>query len=191
MGAIYTSKPDTYRTKILTEPSDPTPTRDTPDFTEPSPLYTANSAGKPGSITILPRIEPDADLARPTLSFRWVVHCFALTLLVYLVFVPRFLRYSSPPTGDQPFYLLDTISMVQDGDLELSNNYANLDEEKFYKLVPHPPDFVGMSAPSPLPRQLAVSIARPPEELYGFHPPGLGAMLVAAWIIGYWLTLGR
>ncbi|MEO8286288.1 MAG: NHL repeat-containing protein [Chloroflexota bacterium] len=189
MGASYTSKPDTYKTKLLTEPPYASPTLDAPDPTDSSPLYTANRAGKATSVTILPRIEHDADLARPTLSFRWVLLCFALTLLVYMAFVPRFLRYNSPPTGDQPFYLLDTISLVQDGDLELSNNYANLDEEKFYKLAPHPPDFVGMSAPSPLPRQLAVSIARPPEELYGFHPPGLGAMLVPAWIIGSWFAL--
>jgi DNA-binding beta-propeller fold protein YncE len=134
-------------------------------------------------------VPPGADLARPALPARWVGGVFLLTFLLYVAFVPRIVRYASPPTGDQPFYLLDTISLVQDGDLELSNNYANHDEDKFYTLAPHPPDFVGMSAPYPLPRQLASSVARPPAELYSYHPPGLGVLLVPAWIAGSWFAL--
>lgn len=136
-----------------------------------------------------PPVPPGADLARPALAARWVGGVFLLTFLIYVIFVPRIVRYASPPTGDQPFYLLDTLSLVQDGDLELSNNYANHDEDKFYSLAPHPPDFVGMSAPYPLPRQLATSVARPPEELYSYHPPGLGVLLVPAWIAGAWFGL--
>ncbi|MDQ2809782.1 MAG: hypothetical protein M3Z04_23135 [Chloroflexota bacterium] len=122
-------------------------------------------------------------------SARWVGGIFLLTWLIYLLFVPRFLRYSSPPTGDQPFYLMDTISLVQDGDLELSNNYAQHDEDKFYRLAPHPADFVGLDAPYPLPPQIAVAQSRPAHEMYSYHPPGLGLLLVPAWIIGSWFAL--
>lgn len=35
-------------------------------------------------------------------------------------------------TGDEPHYLLVTHSLLRDGDIELSNNYANHDEKAFY-----------------------------------------------------------
>jgi DNA-binding beta-propeller fold protein YncE len=145
--------------------------------------------GDRDSPAALPAVPAGADLAPQVVPMRWVALLCLLTFLVYLAFVPQIIRYSSPPTGDQPFYLMDTLSLVQDGDLELSNNYANRDEDKFYSLAPHPPDFVGMDAPYPLPRQLAMSSARPDQELYSFHPPGLGVLLVPAWIIGSWFAL--
>ncbi|MEO6457304.1 MAG: hypothetical protein ABIO92_03375 [Chloroflexia bacterium] len=120
-----------------------------------------------------------------------IVHllCFLLTFIVYVALIPKFVLYSSPPTGDQPFYLMDVISMVQDGDLNLKNNYDNSDFDKFYGLAPHPPNFVGMGAPYPLPRQLANSTARPLTEEYAFHLPGLSVLLVPAWIVGSWFDL--
>jgi DNA-binding beta-propeller fold protein YncE len=119
----------------------------------------------------------------------WLVLCFSITLLVYISQIPHFLRFSSPPTGDQPFYLMDTLSLAQDGDLELSNNYAALDENKFYGLAPHPEDFVGMSAPYPLTQQLSLTPARPPNEAYASHPPGLSVLILPAWVIGAWFQL--
>jgi hypothetical protein len=175
-------------------PEEPrTPAAPHPISADPTPLPAeprGASPAAPQAIPALPPVAPGADLGHPPLSPRWIVGICLVTFVVYLLFVPRFLRYSSPPTGDQPFYLLDTISLVQDGDLELSNNYANHDEDKFYSLAPHPPDFVGMPAPYPLPRQLAVAVARPDEELYSYHAPGLGVLLVPAWIIGAWFSLG-
>jgi hypothetical protein len=112
------------------------------------------------------------------------VLCFAVTFLVYVAFIPHFLLYSSPPTGDQPFYLMDMASLVQDGDLNVKNNYDQQDEAKFYELAPHPPGFVGMSAPRPLGRQLADTPARPPTEEYSAHLPGLAVLLAPAWAIG-------
>jgi hypothetical protein len=99
---------------------------------------------------ILDRRSPHGEL----LLLRWVALCFAATFAVYLVFVPRILLYSSPPTGDQAYYLMDTISLVQDFDVNVANNYAQHDEDKFYSLAPHPPGFVGIAAPYPLPSRL-------------------------------------
>ena len=67
---------------------------------------------------------------------RWLVLYFGITFLVYVALILRFLLYSSPPTGDQAFYLMDTIlmdtiSLAQDGDLDISNNHANHDEDRF------------------------------------------------------------
>ena len=90
----------------------------------------------------LPPVPAHADLARVRTRAVWPVLCFGLTLLVYVALVPRFLQYSSPPTGDQPFYLMDTISLAKDGDLNVRNNYDEGDYDLFYKLAPHPPGFV-------------------------------------------------
>ncbi|MFL5734679.1 MAG: SMP-30/gluconolactonase/LRE family protein [Chloroflexia bacterium] len=131
---------------------------------------------------------PDAELPRISPGRKWVAFCFGLTLLLYVALIPNFLRFSNPPTGDQPFYLMDTMSIVQDGDLNVANNYAQHDEDKFYKLAPRPEPFAGESAPYPLPPQLAVT-RRPPGEQYDHHQPGLGALLVPAWIVGSWFSL--
>ncbi|HYO50942.1 MAG TPA: SMP-30/gluconolactonase/LRE family protein, partial [Chloroflexia bacterium] len=153
----------------------------------PGGPYVSDEETAPGSP--LPAISPASDLAPSRVSKWWLVLCFSITLLVYVSQIPRFLMYSSPPTGDQPFYLMDTLSLVQDGDLELSNNYANRDEDKFYRLAPHPEGYVGMSAPYPLPPQLSLTPARPPNEAYAAHPPGLSVLILPAWVIGSWFQL--
>jgi sugar lactone lactonase YvrE len=132
---------------------------------------------------------PGADLTASGLTPRLALLCFAATFAVYLAFIPRVLLYSSPPTGDQAYYLIETISLVQDGDFNVANNYAQHDEDKFYSLAPHPPGFVGIAAPYPLPPQLARATARPDTEWYGYHLPGLSLMLAPAWIIGSWFSL--
>src|SRR5207302_1368617 len=89
-------------------------------------------------------------------------------------------------------YLMDVISLAQDADLNVKNNYDNNDFDKFYKLSPYPPGspgFAGISAPYPLPRQLADSKARPSTEQYSAHLPGLPFLLVPAWIVGGWFRL--
>lgn len=158
-------------------------------------LPTATSANGPASVeaqgseSALPLTQPAADLARAHMPRVWTALCFALTFAIYVSLVPRFVLYSSPPTGDQPFYLMDTASIAEDGDLNVANNYAHRDENKFYSLAPHPPGFVGMSAPYPLPGQFAASVARPAEERYAYHLPGLGIALVPAWVIGSFFSL--
>lgn len=133
---------------------------------------------------------PSANLAHKAISRSWMAICFGITFLIYVALVPHVLNYSSPPTGDQPFYLMQTLSLVQDRDLNLANNLANHDEDKFYSLAPHPPDFVGMGAPYPLPPTHIVSWSiRPSSEAWPFHLPGLPVLMVPAWIIGSWFSL--
>src|SRR5213079_214872 len=74
-----------------------------------------------------------------------------LTFLVYVSLVPSLLRTSSPPTGDQPFYLMNTISLVREGNLAAPNTRARHDEDAFYSLAPRPRGFTGQKAPYPLP----------------------------------------
>ncbi|HKP52807.1 MAG TPA: SMP-30/gluconolactonase/LRE family protein [Chloroflexia bacterium] len=140
-------------------------------------------------VTGLPTTAPAADLSLVKTRKRWTALCFGVTFLIYLAFVPVFLNYSSPPTGDQPFYLMDTISIVQDWDLDVKNNYDHSDFDKFYGLAPHPEGFMGMTAPYPLPAQIGPTTARPATEWYGAHPPGLAVALVPAWVVGSWFNL--
>ncbi|GIW04201.1 MAG: hypothetical protein KatS3mg059_0821 [Thermomicrobiales bacterium] len=56
----------------------------------------------------------------------------------------------NPLTGDEPFYVMTAISLVEDGDLDETNNYANRDYERFYPAVGPTAD--GWAAyPDPLP----------------------------------------
>src|SRR5207253_10420882 len=86
-----------------------------------------------------------ADLSPVGMRTRWVLICFALTLSVYVALIPQLLVFSNPPTGDQVFYLMDVASIAQDFDLNIKNNYDNVDETKFYQLAPKPDNYVGMN----------------------------------------------
>jgi hypothetical protein len=125
----------------------------------------------------------DGDLPNLRVRARSLLLLAAFPFLVYLSLIPSLLRTSSPPTGDQPFYLIDAISLVQDGDLDVSNNFANRDEDAFYSRAPRPRGFSGQGAPYPLPPHLIVSPARPPSEWYDYHAPGWESCS-SAWIIG-------
>ncbi|MDQ5826497.1 MAG: NHL repeat-containing protein [Chloroflexota bacterium] len=137
----------------------------------------------------VPTVPPAADLGQLPLHRSRVIICFCLSLLVYLSMVPRIIIYSNPPTGDQAFYLMVAASIVQDGDLNIANNYAQQDETKFYSLSPRPPGFVGMGAPFPLPPIPAASTNRPPDEMYDFRQPGLPLLIAPAWGLGSLVSL--
>ena len=160
-----------------------------PPHTVASPQSESQVATPPQEAFALPVTLPTADLPRVRTPRKWIAICFGITFLFYVALVPNFLKYSSPPTGDQPFYLMMTISLVQDGDLDLANNFAARDEDKFYSMAPRPEGFVGMGAPYPLPPHPAYTPARPPTEQYNFHLPGMAIILAPAWIIGGWFSL--
>lgn len=144
----------------------------------PSGPHRRDGAAQP---QLLPGTSPQADLPRNLAPRLPMALVFGLTLIVYLAFAPHVLSHNAPPTGDQPFYLMDTISLVEDRDLELSNNYARRDEDKFYRLGSGP---LLLTAPYPLPPQLTESTARPPGEWYASHLPGLSILLIPAWLVG-------
>ncbi|WP_221178956.1 hypothetical protein, partial [Pseudomonas fluorescens] len=66
-----------------------------------------------------------------------------LALLAWLALLPRVLTRLDPLTGDEPFYVMTAISLLQDGDLDESNNYAQRDYEQFYPPDPLPPGWQG------------------------------------------------
>ncbi|MSQ23724.1 MAG: hypothetical protein EXR58_04100 [Chloroflexi bacterium] len=76
----------------------------------------------------------------------WVpIVVFAATCAIYVATIPHFVLFASPPTGDQPSYLMITASLAEDRDFDLANQFANHEEDRFYSLAPHPPGFVGMA----------------------------------------------
>jgi hypothetical protein len=57
---------------------------------------------------------------------------FTATFVVLAALVPRMITYLNPVTGDEPYYLMTALSLLQDGDLNECNNYRALDEAKLY-----------------------------------------------------------
>lgn len=94
---------------------------------------------------------------------------FMLSLAVYVVLASGMVFPPQPFTGDEPHYLLLTKSIIQDGDINLANNYGNQDYLDFYpgKLRPH-----------------AYPGKKGNDYLYSKHFPALPVMLVPAYLIG-------
>ena len=72
-------------------------------------------------------------------------------------------------SGDEPFYLLTTQSLLQDGDLDIVNQYENRSYERFFD---HPDGLWRQSVPSPDGRLLSP------------HNPGLSALLIPGFALG-------
>ncbi len=92
-------------------------------------------------------------------------------VLAFVVFVAVRLAAVGPPGGDEPHYLVIAQSLLEDGDLEIANNYARGDYLKYWGgyLLPH------FSRPSVNGR------------LYSVHAPGVPALVAPAFRIGgYW-----
>ncbi|MEO5951173.1 MAG: hypothetical protein ABIQ44_01775, partial [Chloroflexia bacterium] len=138
---------------------------------------------------------------------------FIVTFAVLALFTPRIVSYLSPPTGDEPFYLMTAISLIKDGDLNECNNYINHDEALIYPnfygidvegnaVVSFPKNWVGFrGSPYPLPphpaiispqsRQCAsdyraypVDYNNPSGELYSKHGLGLSLIILPAFELG-------
>ena len=72
-------------------------------------------------------------------------------------------------TGDEPFYLLTTQSLLQDGDLDLTNQYEARSYESFFD---HPDGLWKQSTPLPDGRLLSP------------HNPGLSVLLIPGFALG-------
>ena len=94
---------------------------------------------------------------------------FALSLSFYIFLASGLAFTPQPFTGDEPHYLLVTKSLIQDGDINLADNYADQDYLDFYpgKLRPH-----------------AYPGKKGNGYLYSKHFPALPVLLVPAYIMG-------
>jgi hypothetical protein len=115
---------------------------------------------------------------------------FWLTFLTLFPLASRVNNYLSPRTGDEPFYLMTAISLLQDGDLNECNNYSQEDEAQFYPqfyvqgdniprgwlgwtnspypLTPHP------AILSPVTRLCSEALRGVPDSIRRQVPPGSG-----------------
>ena len=123
---------------------------------------------------------------------RWTVGLvFASTLVVYLLAAVRMLPYVEPPTGDQPHYLMQVISLVEDGDLDLKNNYTSAESYgQFSAPGRRRPGFQGIPVSYQLEPagHVVVKTTADGERWYPKHAPGLPVLLVPGWSIGKALT---
>jgi len=120
-------------------------------------LYFLYSAGR-NSMETEDRIPRRAWLGLFLISF--AVYAFLASGLVF----PR-----HPLTGDEPHYLLITKSLIDDGDINLYNNYANKDYLRFY-----PGELESHAKPGRL----------GPRYQYSRHLPGISVLLVPFYILG-------
>ncbi|MCX2727759.1 hypothetical protein OO015_09700 [Thermomicrobium sp. 4228-Ro] len=107
---------------------------------------------------------------------RWLLLVLALAALAWVVVGWRYLVRLEPLTGDEPYYVVTAISLLEDGDLDETNQYAERVWLRFYPPQPVPADWQGWpSFPWDLPPH-AAHAARP--GLYSKH--GLGPALLVA-----------
>jgi len=84
-----------------------------------------------------------------------------LISFVFFLFVGRYVPGPAGPQGDEPHYLLIAESLIQDGDVDLKNQFEERAFSKFTSanLEPH-------TAPR-----------SPKDKLYAIHTPGLAALI--------------
>lgn len=132
---------------------------------------------------------------------------FATTFLLLTLVAPRIMTYLNPVTGDEPFYLMTAISILQDHDLNECNNYRQQQELSIYPgfyepWQGFPQDWVGWrGGPFPLaPHAAHISpasrmctstnplVALPANgtgsELYSKHGLGLSLLVLPAFAAG-------
>jgi hypothetical protein len=105
-----------------------------------------------------------------------------LCVAIYAAFIPQIIRYLSPLTGDEPFYVMTAISIAHDRDLDELNNYQQEDFASFYPSDPLPDDWRGWASfPRVLPPHQADS-AR--AGLYSKHGLGVAALITVPYMLG-------
>jgi len=116
---------------------------------------------------------------------------FLATLGVYLLAAVRMLPYVEPPTGDQPHYLMQVISLVEDGDLNLRNNYTTAESySQFSAPGRRREGFRGIPVSYPIEPtgHIVIRSTDAGEVWYPKHSPGLPVLLVPGWLLGQALT---
>ena len=124
-------------------------------------------------------------------GWRVIAVVFLATLAVYLLAAVRMLPYVEPPTGDQPHYLMQVISLVEDGDLDLRNNYTSAESySQFSAPGQRREGFRGIPVSYPIQPtgHIIVRATDDGEAWYPKHSPGLPVLLMPGWLIGRALT---
>jgi len=136
--------------------------------------------------------------AEESVGWRWLLAVFFVSLAAYVLTTVALLRYIEPPTGDQPHYLLETISLVEDGDLDLKNNYTT-DESfgQFSSPGRRRGGFRGIPVSYRLDPDghIVVRATEAGEVWYPKHNAGLPVLIIPGWLLGkafepslLWLT---
>lgn len=107
-------------------------------------------------------------LVRLTLPKRMII-LFLAALIVFNLGSFLMLKGGIFLHGDEPHYLLLTHSLLNDGDFDLSNNYASRDYLKF--MPPYLP--------------LRPHIAPRTQNRYSFHSPGLAVLMLPFYALGH------
>lgn len=112
-------------------------------------------------------------------KYRIVIQAaIALFCILSLVFV-RVQFDNQPIVGDQPHYMLMEYSLVNDGDFNLANNFANRDSDTFGI---YPPD--GLTPDG----QVGPGQVKTPDHQYSIHGIGLTLLMVPGYVLGH--TMG-
>jgi hypothetical protein len=93
---------------------------------------------------------------------------FVLLAAVYTLSIGLRATRAASITGDEPFYLLTTQSLLQDGDLDLRQQY---ERESYREFFDHPDGLWRQSVPNP------------DGELLSPHEPGLSVLVVPGFVI--------
>ncbi len=94
---------------------------------------------------------------------------FLISFAIYAFLASGLVFPRHPLTGDEPHYLLITKSLLDDGDINLYNNYANKDYLRFY-----PGELESHANPGRL----------GPHYQYSRHLPGISVLLIPFYILG-------
>src|SRR5215218_4600962 len=103
-----------------------------------------------------------------------------IVLLACIAWLPRVEQRLNPLTGDEPFYVMTSISMTEDGDLDETNNYEDRDYHRFYPAF-GPTRDGWASYPDPLPPHRSDTTR---AGLYSKHGLGLALLIALPFEIG-------
>ncbi|MEA2586232.1 MAG: hypothetical protein QOF33_4317 [Thermomicrobiales bacterium] len=104
----------------------------------------------------------------------------AIVYLCCLVWLPRLERRLDPLTGDEPFYVMTAISLIEDRDLDEQNNYDRRDFHRFYPAFGPTPDG-WPSYPDPLPPHQSQTKR---AGLYSKHGLGMALLIALPYELG-------
>ncbi len=112
---------------------------------------------------------------------RWLFAALVVVAVLWALVGWQMLQRLQPLTGDEPYYVVTAISLLEDGDLDETNQYASRVWLRFYPSHPLPADWQGWpSFPWDLPPHPAHA-ARP--GLYSKHGLGLAVLIALPWAL--------